>query len=89
MCRSKIRARLNPREEKSDGHHIRELRVPVGEELEVRVVELLGCERLELHLHGPRAVHVERDAHGRDAQDHDVEPVPQRLEVLTAHRIDL
>jgi len=80
---------LDPGEEDHDGHGRVEAHLPVAERLEVHVLVGVGQQVVEDVVDGDRAVDVETDAADGHDDHHDVQDVPERLEVRQSQLLDL
>ena len=80
---------LNPADENHDGNSRVEGDLPEGEAGEVRVRIRAGEQRVELAVDFGHAVDAEDGADDGNQNHHDVQDVPERLEVRQTNLLDL
>jgi len=80
---------LDPADEDHDGNSRVEGDLPEGEAREVRVRIRAGQQGLEFVVDLGHAVDAEDGADDSNQDDHDVEDVPEGLEVRQTHLLDL
>ena len=80
---------LDPCQEGCDGDSIREAGLPVSQRFKVRKLVWIFQQVLQLVTHFHCSIDVECHAHHRDDDHHDVQDVPDALEVGQAVLLDL